>query len=111
MINKIAIVQNKIIWGGRLDLIAHVIKYLNERDIVPEIITFQVPDNFSKDEVFNYYGIKPEFKLKLIYPTASKLPFEYNIFIFNLLINRYKNHYDLFFNISNHMLTIGIKCY
>ena len=71
MLNKVAIVQNKIIWGGRLDLLVHLIKYLNQKQIVPDIITFKVPQSFNKNKIFSMYNLDVNYKLKIICPTTE----------------------------------------
>jgi len=101
MLNKVAIVQNKIIWGGRLDLLVHLIKYLNQKQIVPDIITFKVPQSFNKNKIFSMYNLDVNYKLKIISSILSKTPHEYNIFVFNLLLHYYCKNYNLIINSSN----------
>ena len=59
---KVGIVQNRIIYGGRLAVIVGIIEVLNQRDIVPDLITFQT--EISPDGVCRQYGKQINFKIR-----------------------------------------------
>lgn len=98
---KVAIVQNKIIWGGRLDLLAHLIRVLNDNSIIPDIVAFSAPDDFSPETVHSMYGVRTDFKLRILKSQWSNLPRELNIFSFNILLRRIRGDYELLLNSSN----------
>ena len=96
---KIGIVQNRIIYGGRLAVIVGIIEVLNQRGIVPDLITFQT--DISPDGVYRQYGKQINFKIRRICVVLSKIPGEANILAFNLALHRIYKKYDYFINSSN----------
>ena len=96
---KIGIVQNKIIYGGRLSVIVGIIEVLNQRGLVPDLITFQT--KISSDGIFRKYGRQIKFKIRPINCTLSKIPGEANILAFNLALHRVYKQYHYFINSNN----------
>lgn len=96
---KVGIVQNRIIYGGRLAVIVGICEVLNQRGIVPDLITFRT--GISSNGVYRQYGRKIEFKIRLINPALSKLPGEANVLFFNLALHWIYRKYDYFINSNN----------
>ena len=93
---KIGIVQNKIIYGGRLSVIVGIIEVLNQRGMVPDLITFQT--KISSDDISRRYGKQIKFNIRRINSALSKIPGEANILAFNLALHRIYKKYNYFIN-------------
>jgi len=96
---KIGIVQNKIIYGGRLAVIVGIVEVLNRRGIVPDLITFQTA--ISPNGVYEQYDTQIKFKIRRINSVLSKIPGEANILAFNLAMRRICKQYDYFISSNN----------
>lgn len=96
---KVGIVQNRIIYGGRLVVIVGIIEVLNQRGIVPDLITFQT--EISSNGLYHQYGKQINFRIRRINAELSKIPGEANILAFNLSLHRIYKKYDYFINSSN----------
>jgi len=96
---KVAIVQNKINLGGRLDVIVHIVKYLNDLDIIPHILTFSM-NAITKEDIYKYYNLKIDYDLIEI-KERIKLPHELNILYFNFILKRFEKRYDFFISSNN----------
>lgn len=96
---KVGIVQNRIIYGGRLAVIVGIIEILNQRGIVPDLIAFQT--KISPNGVYRQYGKQINFKIRRINAVLSKIPGEANILAFNLVLHKIYKKYDYFLNSSN----------
>jgi glycosyltransferase involved in cell wall biosynthesis len=96
---KLGIVQNKIFYGGRLAVIVGICEALNQRGIVPDLITFQT--DISPDGIYRRYGNKINFKICRLNSALSKIPGEANILAFNLALHRIYKKYDYFINSNN----------
>ena len=94
----VAIIQNRIIRGGRFHVIAGIIKTLNQKGIIPDVIT--IKSKVNKDEAEQFYGEKIEFRLKEIL-FDLKLPADYHILFFNFFVRFYLKRYRLVINSSN----------
>lgn len=97
---RVAIVQNHVQLGGRLDLIVHFIKVLNSIHITPDIVAFSFSD-LNEEKIRETYAIDINFRLNRLNSVFSKLPYEFNIMGFNLALNKIKKDYDLFINSNN----------
>lgn len=96
---KVGIVQNKIIYGGRLSVIVGIIEVLNQRGIIPDVVTFQTET--SPSEISARYGSKIDFNIRKINSVLSKIPGEANIIAFNLALHKIYKTYDYFINSNN----------
>ena len=96
---KVGIVQNRIIFGGRLAAIVGIIEVLNQRGIVPDIITFQT--EISPDSIYAQYNRQIDFNIRKIHSVLSKIPGEANILAFNLALNTIYKRYDYFISSNN----------
>ena len=96
---KFAIVQNKISFGGRLDVIIAIAKYFNNKGMKPDILSFEARD-INKKNIKKHYDMDIDFNLKKIKRTI-KLPHELDILAFNLKLRDFKNKYDFFINSNN----------
>lgn len=96
---KVGIVQNKIIYGGRLSVIVGIIEVLNQRGIIPDVITFQT--EISPSEISTRYGSKIDFNIRRINSVLSKIPGEANIIAFNHALHKIYTNYDYFINSNN----------
>ena len=96
---KVGIVQNRIIYGGRLSVIVGIIEVLNQRRIIPDLITFQTET--SPNGISKRYGHQIDFKFRRINSVLSKVPGEANILAFNLSLHRIYKKYDYFINSNN----------
>ncbi|MCF8241925.1 MAG: glycosyltransferase [Melioribacteraceae bacterium] len=95
---KVAIIQNRIIRGGRFHVISGLVKVLNELEIVPDIITLKSRVNEKDAEQF--YGDRIKFNLKEIF-IDLRIPSDFHILFFNSLVRLYIKKYDLVINNSN----------
>jgi glycosyltransferase involved in cell wall biosynthesis len=93
---KVAIVQPRIGYGGRLRVILSLTELLNERDIIPDFITASVPSPESIKEKYNRI-VRFNF-VKLLSPV---LPSDLDVLQFHLRIRSLISSYDLIINHSN----------
>lgn len=98
MNKKVAILQNRYQKGGRMQVTINMIKILNSRGIVPDLITFKF--NLSKKEITEKYDAEIDFNIKEIF-INPRIPFEWNILVFNFLSRFYLKSYDLVINSNN----------
>ncbi len=96
---RVGIVQNKIIFGGRLKVVLGIIKVLNDRGIIPDVITFDTA--ISQKNVYARYGIKVLFKLKKIPSSLSRIPGELNLLVFSSYLKKLSEQYDFFIDSNN----------
>ena len=96
---KVALIQNRLQPGGRLQVMLSMIKVLNDLNIVPDVLTLTA--NIKQENLARLYGTEPlRFTIKEI-GFDFKMPFEWNILYFNLVVNRYLKSYDLIINHNN----------
>jgi len=95
---KVAIIQNRIIKGGRLQVIIHLIKVLNKLGIIPDLVTQKMRP--SIEDITKYYGKNVKFNIKKIFYDI-RLPFEFHILFFNFISRFYCKKYDLIINSNN----------
>lgn len=95
---KVAFIQNRLQFGGRFQVEAHMIKVLNELGIVPDFLCFA--SRFSVQEAQQRYGQDLNFNIKTI-GTNYKVPFEWNILLFNRVASNEVAAYDLVINHNN----------
>lgn len=98
MNKKVAILQNRFQKGGRMQVTISMIKALNKRGIVPDLVTFKF--NLSKKEISEKYDTDVDFNVKEIFVNL-RMPFEWNILVFNFLSRFYLKSYDLVINSNN----------
>lgn len=96
---KVAIIQNRLQRGGRLQVMIYMIKVLNDEGITPDILTLS--SRISDDNIkSSYFSGKLRFNIKEV-SKDFKMPFEWNILYFNYVINKYLYKYDLIINNNN----------
>ena len=96
---KVAIIQNRLQRGGRLQVMIYMIKVLNDEGITPDILTLS--SRISDDDIkSSYFSGKLRFNIKEV-SKDFKMPFEWNILYFNYVINKYLYKYDLIINNNN----------
>lgn len=95
---NVAIVQNRIVKGGRFHVIAAIVKVLNQLGIQPDVLTLK--SRLDKNEINKFYGSEIKFNLKEI-SFDIRIPSDFHILYFNLLIHFYTKKYDLIINSSN----------
>jgi len=96
---NVAVVQNEIAYGGRLSVIVQIVRILNERNIVPDILTYRT-DIIGRG-IKDKYGEEIEFNVRTIESHYSRLPSEGSIMCFGMSLGRYKNNYDYFIDSNN----------
>jgi glycosyltransferase involved in cell wall biosynthesis len=98
---RVAISQPYIILGGRLEVILGIARALNDLGIVPDILCLGTA--FAPDEMLRKYGsrVKLNFKPLLQKIPWRKLPANYQVLLFNALLGRLSNQYDLLIDSSN----------
>jgi hypothetical protein len=96
---RVAIVQHRIDFGGRLNVIVHMIKYLNELKIIPYILTFTMND-ITKEDINKYYHLKIDYNLVEIKETI-KFPHDLQILFFNVVLKKFRNKFDFFIDSNN----------
>lgn len=95
---KVAFIQNRIQPGGRFQVMAEMIYVLNQKGVVPDLLTFR--SRLDKEKVSSFYSRELKYNLKLISP-HPKVPFEWNICIFNKMVSGKLRDYDLAINHNN----------
>lgn len=95
---KVAIIQNRIIKGGRLQVISHFIHTLNSLGIVPDLVTQNL--KVSRNDIKKFYGQEIQYNIREIF-IDLRIPFEFHILLFNALTSLYCKNYDLIINSSN----------
>jgi hypothetical protein len=100
---RVAVCQSGIVFGGRFQVILGVVRILNEAGIVPDILTSRLA--FSPDEVTAKYGKSFEANFRVL-PRMPKLPPDFKIAWFNLVLNLYTSDYDLLVNSSNSLIAL-----
>ncbi len=98
MNKNVAIAQNRFQKGGRMQVIVKMIEVLNEMGIVPDLLCFKC--NITKEQIYELYETSAEFRVKEIF-FNPRIPFEWNILLFNLIARRYVKAYDLIINSNN----------
>lgn len=95
---KVALIQNRLQFGGRLQVAIHMIKYFNKIGVTPDFYCFS--SRFTEQDIREKYGHKIQFNLKY---TAFdlKVPFEWNVVLFNFIIGKYVKGYDLVIDHNN----------
>lgn len=104
-LKRVAILKSRIYRGGVAQVLGHMIKTLNELEIIPELLTLRC--DLTEKDFENLYQLEIKFKIKLIGPDL-KMPYEWHFLYFNLLSRHYANKYDLFIN-SNNTSFLGPK--
>ncbi|SMO83125.1 glycosyltransferase family 4 protein [Gracilimonas mengyeensis] len=95
---KVAITQNRFQRGGRMQVTIQMVKVLNKRGITPDLVCFK--SNISKKDINEAYGADISFNFREIF-VDPKIPFEWNILLFNLIASFYLKSYDLVINSNN----------
>jgi len=96
---QVALIQNRLQKGGRMHVMLHFIKALNELDINPTIYTLK--NNLGKRDLDKIYG-RRKLKFKIVeLPFEVRMPFEWHILYFNKRINSYVRDMDLVINSNN----------
>lgn len=93
---RVAIIQNRVILGGRLSVILSIAEVLNRRGITPDIITCGAP---SESVIRDRYSQRAEFRIVRI--PAPPLPTDLDIWQFNRRVGSRLDGYDLVINTSN----------
>ena len=98
---RVAICQPYIILGGRFEVILGLVKALNDLDIEPDILCLSMA--FDSDQIEQKYGYQLRMKFRTLQPKIpwKSVPQDYQILVFNSLLKRYGQDYDLFIDSSN----------
>lgn len=96
---KVGIVQNSVIYGGRLTVLAKIIELLNKKGIDPDIITYKT--NISSEGIKEKYGIDASFNIRKVKSIFSRLPHETNIIVFGFTLRKIYREYDYFIDSNN----------
>ncbi|MFC1739378.1 glycosyltransferase [Planctomycetota bacterium] len=96
---RVGIVQNSIIYGGRLAVIIKITELLNEKGIVPDFITFKM--RVTSAGIKERYGAEVSFRIRKIETILSRFPHEANILTFGLALKRICRDYDYFIDSNN----------
>ena len=92
MVKKVAIFQNSISGGGRIDVMEAMIEALNDQGIVPDFITFRILlKNLWKDK-------KIKFKTKIL--KTIRLPHDLDIINMNLKIRNMEDKYEFYLHLK-----------
>ncbi|MDA3952629.1 MAG: glycosyltransferase [Bacteroidales bacterium] len=95
----VAILQDEIVKGGRLSVLVEMIFILNEKKIIPDIISYQL--NLSKNEIRKEYNKEIDFNYIRIAPNLFRKAPETNKLLFNIFVNRKIKSYSLIINSNN----------
>lgn len=95
---RVAILKSRLYRGGVAQVLGEMIKILNEKNIIPDILTLK--SDLSENDFEKLYQLKIKFKIKFIGPNL-KMPYEWHFLYFNLLSRKYAKNYDLFINSNN----------
>jgi glycosyltransferase involved in cell wall biosynthesis len=95
---KVAILKNRVYKGGVSQVLASMIKVLNEKGIVPDILTFR--SNINPEIISKDYGQEIKFNIVPIF-FDIKMPYEWNFIFFNFISKFYVGKYDLLINSNN----------
>jgi len=100
---KVGIVQNSIIYGGRLAVIVKITGMLNEKAIVPDFITFRT--NITAEGIKQRYGSEVNFHIRMINPFLPKVKYsvsnELDIICFGRALGKIYREYDYFIDSNN----------
>ena len=94
---RVALIQNRVQRGGRFQVSVEMLKVLNDLGIVPDFYCYRA--RIDLDQIKKHYGVYVKVNFKTI--SEPKLPFEWNIVMFNHQINRHLKGYDLVINSNN----------
>jgi glycosyltransferase involved in cell wall biosynthesis len=95
---RVAILKSRLYRGGVAQVLGHMIAALNEKGIVPDILTLR--SDLTENDFEKLYRLKIKFHIKLIGPNL-KMPYEWHFLYFNLLSRGFSKKYDLFINSNN----------
>ncbi len=95
---RVAIVQNRIVVGGIVHVMMNMIEYLNHRGIKPDIVTLK--SEYDEEGLKQLFNKEVDFGLKKIF-INTKMPYEWNLLWFNILLRRYARNYDLIISHNN----------
>jgi glycosyltransferase involved in cell wall biosynthesis len=95
---RVAICQSSIIAGGRLRVILDIVNVLNDLGITPDILTMHL--KIPQEEFKQKYGKAFQANIKLL-PYIPRLPQEFEIAVFNVLLRHYARDYGLLINTNN----------
>jgi len=96
---KVGIVQNSIIYGGRLAVIIKITELLNEKGIVPDFITFKT--RITAEGIKERYGAEVSFRIRKIETILSRFPYKSNRLTFGLALRKIYKEYDYFIDSNN----------
>jgi glycosyltransferase involved in cell wall biosynthesis len=104
---KIAIVQDHITYGGRIVVLAEIIRYLNHNNIRPVLMGFSV--DVTMQGINDRYAVDAEFDVfEIKFDCFSKFT-EIRKVWFNFIFNFYAYHYDLIINSNNSTCLSRVK--
>lgn len=93
---RVAIIQNRVILGGRLSVILSIVEQLNERGIQPDLICCGAPPAATIGDRFGQRAL-----FRTIRMPAPPLPTDFDVAQFNRRVSRRLDGYDLVINTSN----------
>ncbi len=103
---QVAFFQLGVIPGGRLRVIVEIARVLNEKNIVPDLLTTHV--SVDQDQIAKKYGQSIKINIRLL-PFTPRLPHDFAIMLFNAMINYYVSRYDLLINSNNSLFFLPKK--
>ncbi len=95
---RVAIVQNRIVVGGIVHVMMNMIEHLNQQGIKPDIVTLK--SAYDEEGLKQLFNKSVDFRLKKIFHNF-KMPYEWNLLWFNLLLRKYARNYDLIISHNN----------
>lgn len=106
---RVAICQPFFILGGRLSLVLEIVKTLNAMGIEPDILALGY--SFSPDQISKKYGhdLRVNFKTIARHSAWRWFPQDFQILVFNRLIGKIADQYDLLINSSNSQINLPAR--
>lgn len=101
---RVAICQPYVIFGGRLQVILHMVEVLNDLGIVPDIVTLRL--RFEPERIEAHYGRTYQMRFRQLAPNMRIIPDDTSILVFNSLLHRIGRDYDLLINSSNSLMPL-----
>jgi glycosyltransferase involved in cell wall biosynthesis len=106
---RVAICQPYFILGGRLSLVLEIVKSLNSIGIEPDIVSLGY--SFTPDQIRQKYGhdLRMNFRTVARWSPWRWLPQDYQILVFNKMLGKIGESYDLLINSSNSQIHLPAK--
>lgn len=95
---RVALMRNRIYPGGVFHVMLEMIRVLNGRGVVPDLVTLK--SKVSPQLAAEKYDMEVEFNVQEIL-TDMRIPYEWHIILFNKISQHYLRKYDLVINHNN----------